>query len=310
MPDPVHSGRPTQPALKSDPGVDDVIAAVQKIEDAADQCFRPLALLKLPANVAIWSLLTSLIVELTEPQLSASTNHEFTNSISNASRAIGTAINWVSNYGRPSSRLVNPRWNPATRKAALFAFLEAHNYGAFQNCLPMWHKYRFAVTVVNPKLAVFQMHGEGVRDRQIAAYLKGHRPRTGTNATWNGIPQTPETSALFEDVLNHATKRKNASFFIYGAIGAVESSTASVSRSCEQDSPSFSSTRTGRVHPVGLLSVLCSAFEHCRCTRVFVFRLGPSTKRGVPCQFSDYGSVEAGLDKSTCPLEWPPGREN
>ena len=198
--------------LKSDPGVDDVIAAVQKIEDAADQCFRPLALLRLPANVAIWSLLTSLIVELTEPHLNAPTNHEFTNSIFNASLAIGTAINWVSNHGRPSSRLVNPRWTPATRQAALKAFLEAHHYGPFRNCLPMWHKHRYAVTVVNPGLAIFEMHGEGVRDRQVSAYLKGHRPRTESNATWGGILQNPETSALFENVLNNATKRKNASF--------------------------------------------------------------------------------------------------
>jgi hypothetical protein len=212
MPDSIHSGRPAQPVLKSDPGVDDVIAAAQKIEDAADQCFRPLALLRLPANVAIWSLLTSLIVELTEPQLSGPTNHEFTNSISNASRAIGTAINWVSNHGRPPSRLVNPRWTPATRQAALKAFLEAHHYGPFRNCLPLWHKHRYAVTVVNPGLAIFQLHGEGPRDRQVSAYLKGHRPGSGTNATWGAIKQTPETSALYENVLNHATKRKNASF--------------------------------------------------------------------------------------------------
>jgi hypothetical protein len=215
MLDPIHSGRPAQPVLKSDPGVDDVIAAVQKIEDAADHCFRPLALLRLPANVAIWSLLTSLIVELTEPQLSAPTNHEFTNSISNASVAIGTAIDWVSNYGRPPSRLVNPRWTPATRQAALKAFLEAHHYGPFRNCLPMWHKHRCAVTVVNPGLAIFQMHGVGARDRQVSAYLKGHRPGTGTNATWDGIEQTPETSTLFENALNHAIKRKN-SLFSYG----------------------------------------------------------------------------------------------
>jgi hypothetical protein len=208
--DQTHSERPTQPALKCDATVD-VKAAVQRIEDAADLCYKPLALLRLPANVAIWSLLTCLIVELTEKNQNGPTNHEFTNSISNASRAIATAIDWVLQYGRSPSRVVNPQWTPSTRAAALAALREAHQYETFRSCLPMWHKHLFAVTVVNPTLAVFQMHGDGPRQRQVAAYLKGHRPPTTTGAPWFGLPQTPESLALYDGVLNHATNRKNGS---------------------------------------------------------------------------------------------------
>jgi hypothetical protein len=170
MTDSLQSGRLANPVLKSDAD-GDVIAAVQKIEAAADQCYRPLALLRLPANIAIWSLLTCLIVEHTEKHLSGPTTFEFTNSLSNASRAIGTAINWVSKHGRPPSRLANRRWTPAIRESSLVALREAHNYEAFRNTLPVWHEHRFAVTAVTRALAAFQIHGEGARHRQVLAYL-------------------------------------------------------------------------------------------------------------------------------------------
>jgi hypothetical protein len=206
-----NSGPPRRYVLKSDAGVEDVTAAVRIIEDAADKCYKPLALLRMPANIAIWSLLTCLITEITEKHLNGPTNHELTNSISNASRAIATAINWASRYGRSPSHLVSAKWTPGTRRAALEALSQAHQYQSFRNCLPMWHRSRFSVAVENPSLAVFQMHEDGTRPRQVSAYQKGHRPPTGKKAAWFGIPQTPESTALYDDVLNHANSPKKGS---------------------------------------------------------------------------------------------------
>ena len=213
MPDQTHPERSPQPVRERDAS-DEIKASIQKIEDAADLCYKPLGLLRLPANVAIWSLLTCLIVEMTEKNQKGPTNHEFTNAISNASRAIGTAIDWVLMYGRRASRVLTPQWTVSTRVAALAAIHEAHNYEAFRSCLSMWHKNLFAVTVESPSLALFQMYGDEPRQRQVAAYLKGHRPPKPTGGPWFGLPQTPKSLALYDEVLNN-TKTRKSGFLSY-----------------------------------------------------------------------------------------------
>lgn len=42
--------------LKKD-ATPEIVAAVQSIEDRADECYKPLTILQLPANDAIWALL-------------------------------------------------------------------------------------------------------------------------------------------------------------------------------------------------------------------------------------------------------------
>lgn len=210
MPDSPQS----HPVLKSNASPE-LIQAVQEIELASDQCYADLALLNLPGNLAIWSLLTYLIREHTEVELNGHGpgSHDFTGLIINASRAISTAINWVSKHGRPPSRLVRLASTGATQESSRAAFAVAHNYNAFQSCLPMWHRDRYAAQVLTPAHAVFTVPG-GSRQRQVSAYQKGYRPLSGDHAIIPAEPvaQSPLRVALFEEVLDAATSRKPRSF--------------------------------------------------------------------------------------------------
>jgi hypothetical protein len=214
MPNSSQSGTANGPLLKRD-APPDVVEAVARLERASDDCYIPLGLLKTPTNLAILSLLTYVIAEHTEKELNqyGPGSHDFTGILINLSRALPTAIHWVSKHGLPASRLVPLRWVPKLQQDSRTAFSVAHNYNSFLYCLPMWHCDRYAVELLSPVHARFSVPGPA-RQRQVSAYQKGYKPRTGAHAiTVTGPPpQTPELVALFQKVLGNASGKKQTSF--------------------------------------------------------------------------------------------------
>lgn len=214
MPNSSQSDAANGPLLKRDAPLD-VVEAVERLERAADECYIPLALLKTPANLAIWSLLTYSIAEHTEKELNefGPGNHDFTGLLINLSRTLPTAIHWISKHGRPASRLVPLRWVPKLQQDSRTAFGVAHHYNSFLYCLPMWHCNRYAVDLLSPVHARFTVPGPA-RQRQVSAYQKGYKPRTGAHAISPSgpAPQSPELIALFQKALESASGRKQTSF--------------------------------------------------------------------------------------------------
>jgi hypothetical protein len=204
---------PNQPVIKRE-AAPEIIESVRKIEAAADECYLPLSLLKKPANLAIWSLLTCAIVEYSEKGLTpaGSGTHDYTGLVLNASHACAIAIKWIALHGRRPSRLLPFRWTPSMRNEALEAFEVARNYGSFCACLPMWHRDRYAVQLLSPAHARFTVPG-GARQRQVSAYQKGFRPLEGNHAgrRIEQTPRTPKQDALFQSVLNRASSKRKTS---------------------------------------------------------------------------------------------------
>jgi len=202
-----NPGEVSAPVIKRDAPAA-VIQGVENIELLAGQCYRPLSILKTPANLAIWSLLTHVIVEHVEKDLLkvGSASLKFAALMVNAGRALPHAIEWIIKHGRPDSNLVARRWTPKLQDDARLAFGVAHNYQAFCVCLPMWHRDRYAVELLSAAHARFTMPG-GTRQRQVSAYQKGHRPQIGIYAQFRSEspPQTPHTLALFDAALERAS---------------------------------------------------------------------------------------------------------
>jgi hypothetical protein len=70
---------------------DNIVNAVQAIEDSADRCYESRAILKRPANVAIWSTLTYVVTEQTEKEIwKRGVTANFTALMLNSGRALNT----------------------------------------------------------------------------------------------------------------------------------------------------------------------------------------------------------------------------
>src|SRR5882672_2851752 len=93
------------PYLKSDASLE-LKNGVQAVEDRADKCYELLRLLKRPANVARWALLTAMAHQLEELQQrfgAYSSNHRIRMVILDRNTC---GFKFISEHGKPVSRLV------------------------------------------------------------------------------------------------------------------------------------------------------------------------------------------------------------
>jgi hypothetical protein len=186
----------------------DLIESVRQIEERSDDCFRTLRLLKIPANVAIWSLLVG-GVKLIENEIMArgdNTPH-LDAALLNVSRFVPVATKWAVEHGRPASRLATERWTAPVAAAVDEALVMAHHYSSFLTCFPMWHKVRYAAELLSPTVVRFTALGSG-RHRQVSAYPKGFRSTAGV---WKGqraakLEQAPKVQELFSRVFQDCRK--------------------------------------------------------------------------------------------------------
>jgi len=203
------------PVLKCDAS-DELKDKLLRIETNADDCHVGLRILRFPANFAIWSFL-SYVAGFIENEFS---NHspcgfQLSALMSNLGAATQTVVSWIHSCGRPASKLASLRWNSNDGAAAQVALSTALNYIAFKAAFPMWHRNYYFAELLADNHARFTV-GHSSRQRQIIAYLQGHRPSSGEHAAnWSSpIEVTPRRRRMFEDLLNSA-RIKGPSEFRY-----------------------------------------------------------------------------------------------
>jgi len=195
------------PLVKKD-SPPEVVEAIRQIEERADDCYAPLTLLRVPSNVAVWSVLVGAIkmVEREIANRGDDTPH-FTATLLNLSRFIPIVVKWATEHCRPASKLASRRWTTSLAAMVDEALSVAHNYSAFQTCLPMWHRHRYAAELISPSLVRFTVPGSA-RDRQVSAHQKSFRPKEGAYKVQRAPrpEQTPQLQQLFEKVFQSCRK--------------------------------------------------------------------------------------------------------
>src|SRR5580704_17766866 len=192
---------PMAPCLKRNASAE-LIESIRQIEARADQCFRSVKILGLPANMALWSLLVGGIhlVERECDMRGDNTAH-LDATLINTSSLVSTAMKWVTRYGNQSSLVERRSWTLDLAAKVNEAIELAHNYGGFLNALPMWHKNRYGVELLSPIHARFTVIGSDT-DRRVSAYQKGFRPKIGRHRSERArkIEPTAKVRELFEVV--------------------------------------------------------------------------------------------------------------
>jgi hypothetical protein len=174
----------------------DVLDAVQAVEDRADECWQDLRILRNPSEVAVWAFLTGgiAVVEREQAARGSNTPH-FDAMLANLSRNLAIGVKWALRHSQPAGRL-DRSWTHGLSAAVDQAMPVAAGYSHFEVCFQAFHKDRIAVDVLTPTSLRFTTPG-GVRDRQVSAYQKGHRPREGQFAAQRAAPR-PQSPAVHD----------------------------------------------------------------------------------------------------------------
>jgi len=192
---------PTAPCLKRDAPAE-LIESISQIEARADQGFHSLKILGLAANVALWSLLVGGIrlIEREIDMRGDNTAH-LNATLINGSSLVSTAMKWVMKHGNHFPATERRTWTRDLATTVEEAIALAHNYGAFLNALPMWHKNRYGVELLSRTHARFTIISSDM-DRRVSAYQKGFRPNIGRHRGERAEKpaQTAIVKNLFEQV--------------------------------------------------------------------------------------------------------------
>ncbi|SRR6266542_1942454 len=192
----------------------DVLESVRKAEAQADECWRPLEILKSPLEVAVWALLTGGIEKVEREQAARGSNTpHFDAMLGNLSRLLAIGVKWGIRHGRAATSPVARRWTHELAAAVDEALPVATQYSHFEVCFQGFHKNRYAVDVITPTSLRFTVPSSE-RDRQVSAYQKGLRPREGQFAGQRAAqpPQNPRVHEAAERVLRGALQTGARSF--------------------------------------------------------------------------------------------------
>lgn len=193
----------------------EIVEAIQKIEDRADKCYEPVALLDLHPSVAAWALMTRGVAMIeAEIEQRGDNSPELSATLINISRFAPIAMNWAAKHGSPTPTSAFRKWTFDLAITATQALDIATRYAHFVTCFPMWHKDRYLAELVSPELVRFTAPGTA-RNRQVSAYLKGLRPKTGRFQMHR--PSKPATmpeinKALFQIAFDGARRTGPLSF--------------------------------------------------------------------------------------------------
>lgn len=186
----------------------ETVEAIKAIEKRADDCYKSLALLALPINLATWGLLTEGIRLIEEAMATHGDNtSDLDAALINVGRGLTRAIKWMLAYGKPPSKLATFRWTPEFARKVDLATKTALQYGAFEAAYPMWHKGRYAAQLLSPQVVRFSSLG-AKRERQVSAYQKGFRPTQGEfeGKRARKTEVRPEVQRLFATSLDSAVR--------------------------------------------------------------------------------------------------------
>jgi hypothetical protein len=179
------------------------LAAVQRIEDQADQCYQSLAVLSFPRNLAVWATLTRIIVRIEGVIADKGYGSQAHLAVMlNLGRAGPRVIDWISRYG---NKTVVPKralkWEPIIFHAADQALLVAIHYDAFPSTFPLWHKNLLRAECVGSSVVRFTALGDE-SERRVRAYQQGLRPP--------GSRPKQSSSLSFSAAIEDNVKRKIA----------------------------------------------------------------------------------------------------
>jgi len=183
------------------------VAAVKAVEDRADECYRPLRLLRAPQNQALWALLSGTVGQV-EDQIGrwGTESPHFQAALLNLSRIGPVVMRWIAKHGKPESRLVKTyRWTDALKGDVKEAIETGLHYSTFLGCFPMWYRDRLSAEFLSDSAVRFTVPG-GSRERQVSAYHKGFRPKQGhfRGITGKRVEQSSSVKRLFGAVLQNA----------------------------------------------------------------------------------------------------------
>jgi hypothetical protein len=199
----------------------DFVTAVQQIEDRADECPRHLALLGLPRNLAIWTVLTRIIdkIERVIAEKGFGTPAHIAVML-NLSRAGSQVINWI---GKFDNELFVParamRWEVTLLGAIDQALSVALSYSAFTSTFPLWHKNLLSAELIEPSVVRFKVLGDG-NDLRVRAYQQGLRPPGSRPKQGSALPFSPsaedEVKQKIAHLVQNGSKAEGPLSFSYG----------------------------------------------------------------------------------------------
>ena len=197
---------------------DEVVKTLGRIEALADECWRPLLILEVPANLAVWALLTGAVQRVESERgagHSINTSHVSVMQ-QNFGRLLVIAVKWSITHAQMSSARLTTDFTHELESAVGQAIAVAEAYSHFEVCFQAFHKNRYAADLLAPDLVRFTAPG-GARDRQVRAYLQGRRPRVGSVAPHHAeeLRQTAHVRQAFERVLADCLQT-GARSFAYG----------------------------------------------------------------------------------------------
>jgi hypothetical protein len=189
----------------------ELIAAIDRIETQADQCFRSLALLQRPWNIAGWAGMVAASGYIERRIEELPEGHPIVDAVLiNLGVSITVAIGWMKKHGKRFSKAAKRRWTPPLGLDSATAVGVAHQYMTFMTCLPMWHKDRYLAQLLSPSEVRFTVAG-GTRGKQTSAYQKSFRPSEGQfhlpRPQKEALP--PHVQQLFGELLERCRKKED-----------------------------------------------------------------------------------------------------
>lgn len=194
---------------------DDFIARVKRIENRADQCIEHFALLEVPSYFARWTILTATAHMLEENYKNFGPNSSpFKSAAINLARHAPMLIRWLEKSGStPVPSDWTPHWDSLVGGQAFRDLRVTANYDAFLCSYPMWYQNRMTAELLSDDVVRFRPPRDR-RDRQVSAYQKGLRRRSGVHKAIAG-PQLEMTEAIlrrYNRILDEASPRGERGF--------------------------------------------------------------------------------------------------
>ena len=163
------------PQLKSQ-APEDLVRAVQTIEDTADVGHRNLGIFTYGRNLARWAVLARIILQIEQTILDKGYRSQTQNAVMlNVGRGGAQALSWINELS--TSDPVSGRefvFDAPLFAAASQALWAAVSYESFTSTFPLWHKNVVAADLVSANVVRFA--GEDVDSRRVRAYLQGLKP--------------------------------------------------------------------------------------------------------------------------------------
>src|SRR6266481_5097881 len=138
----------------------EVAERIQRIEDRSDKCYRDLALLHMPWNLAAWASLTDSIrmVEATVPSELYGSRHHI-NVLTNASMIACQEYKFIRKYACGETLDFSSfQWNARLAIQARKTFEVVRGYSSFCATFPYWHENQIAGELIDKETVRFTSH--------------------------------------------------------------------------------------------------------------------------------------------------------